>query len=203
MSRYRGPRLRVLRALQTPLPGLTAKQPEKPQPPGEHGQKRQRRRTEYGLQLMEKQKLRFNYHLSERQLRRLMLEARSSRAATGDKLIELLERRLDNVVFRAGLAPTIPAARQLVNHGHLKVGGRRVDIPSFRVSQGDVIELRPRSRKLAVVQESLQRRTLPVPDWLSVEADEPKVTVQQLPGPDSTPLQIDTRQVVEFYAKYI
>jgi hypothetical protein len=116
-----GPRLKVLRALGVDLPGLSRKSmQERPQPPGQHGaRKLNGRKSEFGLQLMEKQKLRFNYGLSERQLRRAVLDAKKDRGATGDKLVELLERRLDNLVFRAGFAPTIPAARQLV-HGHIR-----------------------------------------------------------------------------------
>lgn len=125
MSRYTGPRLKVMRALGLELPGLSRKSIEnRPHPPGQHGL-RQRKRSEYGLQLAEKQKLRFNYGLGEKQLRRLMAEASRARAPTGDKLLELAERRLDNVVFRAGFAPTGVAARQLVRHRQLVAGDAR------------------------------------------------------------------------------
>ena len=140
MARYKGPRVKKLRALGVDLPGLSRKSRERrPYPPGQHGNVGHKKTTEYGRRLMEKQKLRFNYNVSERQLRRLVKEARSSKTATGQKLLELLESRLDNVVFRAGFAPTIPAARQLTGHGHVTVNGKRVDIASYRVKQGDVI----------------------------------------------------------------
>jgi len=120
MSRYTGPRLKKCRALDADLPGLTRKRRKRTYPPGQHGNNFRRKVSDYGRRLTEKQKIRFNYGLGEKQLRRLVSDARRSQLSTGDKLMELLERRLDNVVFRAGFAPTIPAARQLVNHGHFQ-----------------------------------------------------------------------------------
>lgn len=175
MSRYTGPRVRVMRALGTDLPGLSAKKIERrPYPPGQHGQGR-KKRSEYALHLLEKQKVRMNYGVTERQLRTLMREARASSETTGHKLIELLERRLDNIVFRAGFARTIPAARQLVNHGHVLVDGRRVDIASYRVSPGQIVSVREASQQsqpVLIVQgaqppfetrgsPSIDRRSLP------------------------------------------
>ena len=154
MSRYTGPRVKKMRALNLDLPGLTRKSMwDRPFPPGVHGAKNVRRRkmSDYKKQLLEKQKLRLNYGLTERQFRRLYKEAVASRDPSGDKLLEFLERRLDNVVFRAGFAPTIPAARQLINHGHFQVNGKRVDIASYRVKPGEVISLRPRSQELVFV----------------------------------------------------
>jgi len=125
MSRYVGPKVRVLRALGTDLPGLTRKKSERrPTRPGQHGAAR-KKFSEYALRLIEKQKLRMNYGLSERQLLRLFVEAAGTKGNTAERLVELLERRLDNVVFRAGFARTIPAARQLIMHGHVLVEGRR------------------------------------------------------------------------------
>ena len=141
MSRYTGPKLKKMRGLGVELPGLSRKGGKaRPYPPGEHGNKRRGKDSEYKKQLQEKQKLRFNYGVHERQLRKLMVEARRSNTATGEKLLQFLESRLDNVVFRAGFAPTIPSARQLVNHGHFLVNGKKVDICSYRVKIGDVIE---------------------------------------------------------------
>ena len=128
MGRYTGPRVKKMRALGVELPGLSRKSiAKRPYRPGEHGQNSQRLK-DYALRLIEKQKLRYNYGLSERQLRRIVREAVRSKAKTDDKIVELLERRLDNVVFRGGLAPTIPAARQLVNHNHITVNDKRVNI---------------------------------------------------------------------------
>ena len=153
MSRYTGPRVKRMRALGTDLPGLSPKKSDKrPYPPGPHGQAR-KKPTEYSMRLMEKQKVRVNYGVTERQLRRLMVEAKASGGTTGHKLIELLERRLDNIVFRAGFARSIPSARQLVNHGHILVDGKRVDIASYRVSQGQVVTVREASKELQPITQ--------------------------------------------------
>jgi small subunit ribosomal protein S4 len=201
MSRYTGPRVKVMRALGVELPGLSTKKIERrPYRPGQHGQAR-RKLSEYALRLLEKQKLRMNYGISERQLRGLMEEAKASKDTTGNKLIELLERRLDNVVFRAGFARTIPAARQLVNHGHILVGGRRVDIASFRVTKGQVISVRERSRVLTPVKEGAAvAETFQTP-WLQVEKDSYQATVTALPDETSTLFPVQLQLVVEFYSQ--
>ena len=149
MSRYRGARLRVTRRLGD-LPGLTRKAAKRSYPPGQHGQAR-RKRSEYAIRLEEKQKLRFNYGVSERQLVRYVKKARAQDGSTGTNLLKLLENRLDNVCFRLGFGPTIPGARQLVNHGHVTVNGRVVDIASYQCKSGDVIAIREKkpSKKLA------------------------------------------------------
>jgi len=202
MSRYIGPRVKKMRALGLDLPGLSRKTMQKrPFPPGQHGQRRRGRRSDYGTQLIEKQKLRYNYGIGERQLRRLMKEARRSKAATGDKLAELIERRLDNVLFRAGFAPTIPAARQLVNHAHFLVNGKKVNIPSFRVKIGDEITLRERSRELKVVEASVGQPSLSIPDWMEIDATRRVARVRALPTPESVPFQVDLQAVVEYYSK--
>ena len=202
MSRFTGPRVKVMRALGLELPGLSRKSIERrPYPPGEHGGRRRRRDSVYGEQLKEKQKLKMNYGVSEKQMRRLIKQARRSKQETGLKLIELLERRLDNVVFRAGYAPTIPAARQLVNHGHFRVNGRKVDVPSFCVGEGDVIELKAKSAKLKPVEEALEQLSLSRPDWVNFDAEARKATVQGMPAADSVPFEIDVQQVVEYYAR--
>ena len=202
MSRYLGPRVKKMRALGVNLPGLSSKTIErKPHPPGQHGPNRRRKVSDFGMQLAEKQKVRMNYGVTEKQMRRLMKESLGAKVATGDKLIELLERRLDNVVFRAGVASTIPAARQLVNHGHLMVNGRRVNIASFRVRAGDVIEFRPRSRKLDIVTEALQTMGPYRPDWLKVEAEQRRVTMLEHPDGGSAPFPVELQLVVEFYSR--
>jgi small subunit ribosomal protein S4 len=203
VSRYTGPRLRALRALGTELPGLTRKKAERrPYPPGQHGMQR-RKLSEFALRLLEKQKLRMNYGVTERQLIGLMQEAKSGKANAGERLIEFLERRLDNVVFRAGFARTIPAARQLVNHGHVLVEGRRVDIASFRVKQGQTISLRERSQKLAVVAASLAT-PLPFPTpWLEVDTAKLSAKVLSLPDVTSIPFALNVQRVIEFYSQRI
>lgn len=203
MSRYVGPRIKLMRALGIDLPGLSRKSVEQRNyPPGQHGQK-QRRRSNFANQLLEKQKLRVNYGVTERQLRRLFAEARQSKTPTGDKLVELLERRLDNVVFRAGFAPTIPAARQLVSHRHVRVNGLAVNIPSYRVRIGDRIEVREKSRSLAVVSESLNEPALARPEWITWNETAGYAQVGHLPAADNVPFPVELQQVVEYYSNRI
>jgi small subunit ribosomal protein S4 len=193
-----------MRALGVNLPGLSRKSMERrAYPPGDHGQNRRRKISDFGKQLIEKQKLRYNYGLNERQLRKLFKEAKASDVATGDKLAELLERRLDNVVFRAGLASTIPAARQLVNHGHMRVNGRKVSVPSYRVRVGDVVEPVEKSRNLKVIDHSLDNFGLQRPDWLSVNEKAKQAKVTTLPTTESIPFPIEMHMVVEAYNKLI
>jgi small subunit ribosomal protein S4 len=202
MSRYTGPRLKKMRALGLDLPGLSRKSIERrPYAPGQHGPKQRRKMSDFAKQLAEKQKLRLNYGIGERQMRGYMVQARASKMASGDKLVELLERRLDNVVFRSGLAPTIPAARQLVAHGHLLVNGRRVDIPSFKVSPGDEVVVREKSRTVKAIVESLDSAAIARPDWLELQKDQMKVKVRENPTRESVPFPVDVQLVVEFYAK--
>jgi small subunit ribosomal protein S4 len=190
-----------MRALGTELPGLSRKKPERrPYPPGQHGQAR-RKLSEYGLRLLEKQKLRMNYGLSESQLLNLVVEAHAGKGNTAERLVELLERRLDNVVFRSGFARTIPGARQLVAHGHVLVDGERVDIPSFRVKQGQVISIRQQSRDNAAIAASLATPLGFPTDWLSIEADERRSTVRALPDVASVPFAIKLQLVIEFYSQ--
>ena len=144
MSRYRGPKVKIYRKLGE-LPGLTRKVSKKLSPPGEHGQK-SKKPSEYALRLEEKQKLRFNYGISEKQLINYMKMAKKAQGPTGSVLLQLLEMRLDNTVFRLGLAPTIPAARQLVNHGHILVNNRRVNICSYQCKPGDTIKVNDSSK---------------------------------------------------------
>jgi len=148
MSRYRGAVLRITRRLGE-LPGLTRKTTKRNSRPGQHGDQA-RKPSEYAIRLEEKQKLRFNYGVTEKQLLRYVRDARKIKGSTGEALLQLLEMRLDNIVFRLGMAPTIPAARQLVNHGHICVDGKRLSIPSYQCQAGETISVRtnPRSKQL-------------------------------------------------------
>lgn len=203
MSRYTGPRLKVMRALGIQLPGLSSKSIEdRPYPPGQHGLK-QKRKSDFGLKLMEKQKLRYNYGLNETQIRRLFVEARHAKMPTGDKLLELLERRLDNAVFRAGFAPTTVAARQLVRHKHVLLNGRRVNIPSIRVQPGDNIALFGAAAKIPIVVESLKQPALTRPEWIRFDETHHMAEISRLPMADEVPFPIDVQQVVEYYAQRI
>ncbi|HYP98971.1 MAG TPA: 30S ribosomal protein S4 [Polyangiaceae bacterium] len=201
MSRYIGPKVRVLRALGTDLPGLTRKKSERrPTRPGQHGQAR-KKFSEYALRLIEKQKLRMNYGLCERQLLRLFMEAAGTKGNTAERLVELLERRLDNVVFRAGFARTIPAARQLIMHGHVQVENKKVDIPSFRIKRGQSVSIRERSRQLTSIASSLATPLSFPTDWLSVNPAELTATVTALPDVTAIPFPIRLQLVVEFYSQ--
>jgi small subunit ribosomal protein S4 len=200
MARYTGPRLRIARRLGTDLPGLTRKIADRrPYPPGDHGQGRQRF-SEFKKQLYAKQKLRFNYGINEQQLRNLFVEAQRSREPAGKMLLRLLEQRLDNVVFRAGLAPTIPAARQLVVHGHVEVNGRKVDRPSYRVKPGMHISLREKSQALSAVEESIASPSLRHPTYLTVDENTKTAVMDQLPGREDVPVQVEEALVVEYYS---
>ena len=161
MSRYRGPRLRIVRRLGD-LPGLTTKTTERLYPPGQHGPAKATKKSstsEYGIRLQEKQKLRFNYGVSEKQLFSYVKEARRLPGATGTLLLQLLEMRLENIVFRLGFAKTIPGARQLVNHGHITVNGKRVNIPSFQCKPNDIISVRDKSHSKALVKKAMEEST--------------------------------------------
>ncbi|MEM6954839.1 MAG: 30S ribosomal protein S4 [Myxococcota bacterium] len=204
MSRYTGPRVKKMRALGVDLPGLSRKTMwDRAYPPGDHGPKNARRRKEsdFKKQLLEKQKLRFNYGLTERQFRRLFVEAKRDKAPTPDKLLEFLERRLDNAVFRAGFAPTIPAARQLVRHRHFRVNGKRVDIPSYRLKVGDQISLRDKSKEIALVVESMEKPSLTRPEWLRFDEDTKVATVAELPTAAAVPFPVEMNLVIEYYSK--
>ncbi|MBR85253.1 MAG: 30S ribosomal protein S4 [Rhodospirillaceae bacterium] len=202
MSRYTGPKVKKMRAVGVDLPGLSRKTiADRAYPPGQHGQAPRRKMSEYKMQLMEKQKIRMNYGLTEKQLRTLVKQARQSKVATGEKLIELLERRLDNVVFRGGFAPTIPAARQLVRHGHLLVNGMKVDIPSYQVDRGDVVTPREKSLRMPIIQETLPRPSLQRPGWLSFDAPNLSVSIIGLPSAEYLPFPFEVQLIIEYYAK--
>ena len=202
MSRYTGPRLKVLRALGVDLPGLSRKSmQDRPTPPGQHGLKKSNsRKSEFGQQLMEKQKLRYNYGLTEGQLRRVVVDAKKHRGATGNKLVELLERRLDNLVFRAGFAPTIPAARQLVSHGHMALNGRRVTIPSIRLRVGDHFGPTEPGKKIDLVRTTLEAPALERPEWIALDGATQTACLSYLPESDAAPFPLDLQRIVEYYA---
>jgi small subunit ribosomal protein S4 len=200
MSRYRGARLRIVRRLGE-LPGLTRKSARRAYPPGQHGQSR-KKRSEYAVRLEEKQKLRFNYGLSERQLLRYVRKARRAGGSTGTALLQLLEMRLDNTVFRLGMAPTIPAARQLVNHGHITINGKCVSIPSYQCRPGEEIGVRNRDHSRKMVETNIQFPGLAnIPSHL--ELDKAKLTgkVNSLAEREWVALEINELLVVEYYSR--
>ena len=171
--------------------------------PGQHGQRR-KKPSDFGLQLMAKQKLKGYYgNIGERQFRRLYAEAVRRRGDTGENLIQLLERRLDAVVYRMKFAPTPFAARQFVNHGHILVNGRRVNIPSFQVRDGDAIEVRQKAKKIGVILEAVSSNERDVPDYLSVDRNALKGTFVRAPALADVPypVQMEPNLVVEYYSR--
>lgn len=200
-----GPRLKKIRRLGTPLPGLTRKEPDwKRYPPGAHGTTRKRGKpSDYRVRLEEKQKLRWNYGISERQLRRYFDRAAHQPGATGGNLLALLERRLDSVVFRLGLAPTIPAARQLVVHGHVQMNGRRVDRPAYQVQPGDTVRVSERGRDIPDVNTAVERGPqVRLPAFLAHDPEDPfGGRVVGTPTRADVPLLVDEAAIVEFYAR--
>ena len=174
---------------------------KRPTPPGQHGQARQRKMSEYGLQLREKQKARRAYGLLETQFRRTHDKALKMKGVSGENLLQLLERRLDNVVYRAGMAASRAQARQLVNHGHFLVNGKKVDIPSFTVKSDDVITVRARSKEMDHFKAVREGSTRILPKWLSLNADELTATVAALPARDDVDFSLQENMIVEFYSR--
>ncbi|HVR33416.1 MAG TPA: 30S ribosomal protein S4 [Acidimicrobiia bacterium] len=201
MARYTGPRHKACRRARTPL-CQSKKCPvdRRPYPPGDHGRGRIRE-SDYLVQLREKQKLRTMYGVLEKQFRIYYHLAARQPGVTGDNLLRILETRLDNVVWRAGLAATRPQARQLVNHGHFQVNGSKVDVPSFRVRQGDVVTLKDTSKELLVVQHSVDTLGFAVPEWLDVDHTGRKVTIRDLPSRAQIDTAINEQLIVELYSK--
>lgn len=174
MSRYTGPSWKISRRLGISLSGTGKELERRPYAPGQHGPTQRKKLTEYGLQLQEKQKLRHMYGMNERQFKNLFVKAGKMKGVHGENFMILLESRLDNLVYRLGLARTRRAARQLVNHGHVTVDGQRVDIPSYSVKPGQVISLREKSKNLQVVNEAIEANNF-VPEYLTFDAEKKKV----------------------------
>jgi small subunit ribosomal protein S4 len=172
--------------------------------PGQHGQRRKGKLSDFGLQLRAKQKLKGHYgDLTEKQFRRIFGEAERVKGDTGENLIGLLERRLDTVVYRAKFVATMFAARQFVNHGHVTVNGKRVNIPSYRVKEGDIVEVRDRSKQIAVVIEATQLAERDVPDYIDADHSKMIATFVRTPGLGDVPfaVQMEPNLVIEYYAQ--
>jgi len=200
MARYRGPRLRIVRRLGE-LPGLTSKKIDTKKSQGRQ-KKRQKKMSEYAIRLQEKQKLRFNYGISEIQLLRYVYLARKVKGSTGQVLLQLLEMRLDNTIFRLGMASTIPAARQLVNHGHICINGSRVSIPSFQCKPGDIITVKDNSKSQALVEKSLASPALiNIPTHLELDKEKQIGKVNGIIERSWVALTLNELLVVEFYSR--
>jgi len=202
MARYTGPTTRINRRFSQAIFAPTKAFERKPHPPGQHGPRLRRKLSEYAIGLNEKQKLRFMYGMTEKQFRLTFEKAKNTRGVTGEIFLQMLESRLDSVIYRLGFAKSRAAARQFVGHGHIMVNGKKTDISSFMVKEGDEIEVRERSssRQLATrCMEESQART--VPEWLSLNADALKATVNHLPSSEETEDSINVQLIVEYYSR--
>lgn len=202
MARYTGPRVRISRRLGVPVFGSSKYLERRPYPPGVHGPKSRRKNSDYAVGLLEKQKLRFFYGLQERQFRNVYERALRMRGVTGEKMLQILETRLDNVVYHAGFGLTRPGARQLVGHGHVRVNGRKVDVASFVVKVGDVIEIKDHTKSKSAARKSLEGSTARVvPDWITVDRENLKATLLRIPTRDEINPIANEQAVVEFYSR--
>jgi small subunit ribosomal protein S4 len=203
MARYIGPHTRVSRRFAQHILGSGKALERRNYPPGQHGPKSRRKFSEYAVGLNEKQKLRFIYGLLERQFRRMFEIAKRERGVTGERFLQLLETRLDSVIYLLGLAKSRAAARQFVNHGHIRVNGHKVDIASYNVQPGDEIEVKnaPASRQMAT-RNLEENRIRNVPGWLTLEPEQFKAKVARLPTREEMDQNINEQLIVEFYSRF-
>jgi small subunit ribosomal protein S4 len=205
MARYTGPKAKLCRKFGENIFGSAKFDRilnKRKFPPGQHGRTLRRKLSDYGVHLREKQKLRLTYGLLEKQFRNYFFKAAKMTGVTGDILMQILERRLDNVVYRLGFAVTRMQARQFVNHGHIRVNGKKVDIPSFLVKPGDVIEVREKSRSIKAIIEAVERTESTSPfAWLSVDKENMRGEFLTVPAASEIPVNVDTRLIVEYYSK--
>ncbi|MEM6645782.1 MAG: 30S ribosomal protein S4 [Bacteroidota bacterium] len=200
MARYRGPKQKIARRFQEPIFGASKSLERKPYPPGQHGQSRRRKESEYAVQLKEKQKAKYTYGLLERQFRNLFDKAARKRGVTGENLLRFLESRLDNTVFRLGFARTRRQARQFVTHGHILVNGELLNIPSAQLRPGDTVSVRPGSRRMPALTDAVgvSRRTFP---WLEVDRNTLQGKFLDYPNREDIPENIKEQLIVELYSK--
>ncbi|TAK35442.1 MAG: 30S ribosomal protein S4 [Saprospiraceae bacterium] len=203
MARYNGPKQKKARRFGEPIFGFSKAFDKKQYPPGQHGNSRRRRQSsDYALQLTEKQKAKYTYGVLERQFRNLFEKASHKHGVTGTVLLQLLEARLDNTVYRLGIAPTRRAARQMVNHRHIAVNGVLTNIPSCHLKPGDVVEVRGQSRNLIMVQEQIAKKAdVRKFGWLEFNPDSMKGVFMSYPERDQIPEKINEQLIVELYSK--
>ncbi len=202
MARYRGPKSKIARKLGEPVYGPDKFFEKKNYPPGEQGaNKRRRKLSEYGVQLMEKQKAKYTYGILEKQFYNLFEKASSHKGITGENLLQLLESRLDNVVFRLGIAPTRRAARQFVTHKHITVNGQIVNIPSYTLRKNDIVGVREKSKSLEAITESLASARHTKYPWLEWDADQMAGKFLNVPERSEIPENIKEQLIVELYSK--
>lgn len=202
MSKYRGPRLRIIRRLGE-LPGLTKKTTSRTNPPGQHGGS-QKKPSQYGIRLQEKQKLRYNYGLTEKQLINYVRKARRVKGSTGEILLKLLEMRLDNIIFRLGLAPTINAARQLISHGHFIVNDKKVNIPSYQCKINDTIRVFENKKSTQLINNFIDQSSPTIlPPHLSLNKQTLTATVNEFVNRQSVGLELNELLIVEYYSRKV
>ena len=201
MARYTGPKTKITRKFGEAIFGADKVLSKKNYPPGQHGNNRRRKTSEYGVQLREKQKAKYTYGVLEKQFRNMFEKASRSKGITGEVLLQLLESRLDNVVFRLGLAPTRDAARQLVSHRHIVVDGKVVNIPSYSVKPGQIIGVREKSKSLEVISEALSRFNHSKYPWIEWEQSAMNGKFLHLPERADIPENIKEQLIVELYSK--
>ncbi len=207
MARYTGPKAKICRKFGENIFGTPKYDrilQKKNYAPGQHGNgKRFRKKmSDYGIHLKEKQKLRYTYCLMEKQFFNYYTKAEKMAGVTGENLLQILERRLDNAVYRMGFAVTRMQSRQFVNHGHILVNGKRVDIPSYLLKPGDVVEIKEKSRSCSAIVDAMDMTSLTSPySWLTVEKDKFKGEFVAIPAADEIPVNVDVRLIVEFYSK--
>lgn len=201
MARYRGPKQKKARRFREPIYGPSKALERKPYGPGEHGQSRFNRKSEYAIQLEEKQKAKYTYGLLEKQFRNLFEKANAKQGVTGEIFLQLLESRLDNTVYRLGIARTRRQARQFVTHKHIVLNGRVVNIPSCQLSAGDVISVRPKSKNMKPIQESLEYAPTKKYNWLEMDKKTKKGKYLRFPDVENVPENINLQLIVELYSK--
>ena len=202
MARYRGPRTKIARKFGEPIFGTDKAFEKKNYPPGQHGiNKRRRKTSEYGLQLQEKQKAKYTYGILEKQFRNIFEKASASKGVTGEVLLQLLEARLDNIVYRLGIAPSRSGARQLVTHRHITVNGEVVSIPSFTLKPGDIIGVREKSKSLESITASLESKRVSSYPWLEWDSSQMAGKFLNVPEREEIPESIKEQLIVELYSK--
>lgn len=202
MARYTGPRVRISRRLGKPIFGSSKYLERRNYPPGVHGPKSRRKLTDFAIGLMEKQKLRYYYGLMERQFRRVYEMALKRRGVTGEQMLQILEMRLDNVVYHLGFAPTRPAARQMVTHGHICVNGRKVNIPSYALKVNDIVEVKESKVSKQLALRGLELATTRVvPPWLALDKEKLRGKVLRVPTIEEIQPIANIQAVVEFYSR--
>ena len=201
MARYTGPKTKIARKFGEAIYGEDKSFEKRNYPPGQHGQNRRRgKKSEYAVQLAEKQKAKYTYGILERQFRNLFKKATAAKGITGEVLLQLCESRLDNVVYRMGIAPSRSAARQLVSHRHITVNGEKVNIPSYQLKAGDVVAVREKSKSLDAIQQSLANSSH-VFEWITWNADKKEGTFVSVPQRLQIPENINEQFIVELYSK--